>query len=778
MAVIAAKTIELTRVRQVAASGKTVNLSFILLNENAVTWTTLPLWERRPWFGVPFFCECEWRPYLFGKAGVDRSIWLGWAEINGSTIMKMQSWLLHRVICLSLCLTSGSTLLGQDNRAKPLSLPEIIKKVQPSTALIITYGKDGKVSGQGSGFFVSQTGHIITNRHVLEEASRAEIKTAQGKIHPITHIIAEDKEGDLVLASVDIPLGSVHPLELSKSVPQVGQHIVVIGNPFGLVGTVSDGIVSAVRDIPAFGKIIQISAPISPGSSGSPVVNMKGQVIGIATSQMAKGQNLNFAMPSQRAAKLKPGRPKTLAQWQTPTLNKQLASAEQNYRRALAHLWKEDYKQALPFLEKAAEGNPQHAKAWFCIGFCMGELGRWGEAVMPFRQVIRINPEDAVAWGSLSVAYGQLGLYRQQLEAMKQVVRINPEDAVHWNSLGVAYGKLGSHAEAITAYKQAIRIRPDSAQAHYNLGAVYFIIGRYPEAIEAYKQVIRIKPDYAKAYYFLGTAHRELGRYAEAIAAHKQAIRIEPDYAHSHNSLGLIYGSLGRYTEAIAAHKQAIRIKPDDAAAHNNLGFTYSDLGRHTEAVAACKEAIRINPDYGKAHHNLGLAYGDLGRYAEAIAAYKQAIRIKPDYAEAHNNLGNAYTGLGRYAEAIAAHKQAIRIKPDYAYAHTSIGSIYHKLGRYTEAIAAHKQAIRIDPEEAHYYDCLGVSYVNLGRHAEAITAYKQAIRIRPDNAYSHLYLGLAYLITDDKGSALEEYKILKELDQEMANELFNVIYR
>lgn len=86
----------------------------------------------------------------------------------------------------------------------------------------------------------------------------------------------------------------------------------MIGNPFGLEGTVADGIVSAVRDVSDFGRIIQITAPISPGSSGSPVVNMKGEVVGVATFQLMEGQNLNFAIPSERIANLELNRGKPL----------------------------------------------------------------------------------------------------------------------------------------------------------------------------------------------------------------------------------------------------------------------------------------------------------------------------------------------------------------------------------------------------------------------------------------------------------------------------------
>jgi TonB family protein len=184
------------------------------------------------------------------------------------------------------------------------NLPSLIKKIQTSVVTVAVYDSSGDLISQGSGFFVSREGDLITNYHVVEGASRIEIRTSDGKFYSVKKVVAIQKVSDLVRLSVSIPRSAVKPIVVSRRLPEVGQRVIVIGSPFGLYQTVSDGIVSAVRDVPGFGKIIQLTAPISSGSSGSPVVSMRGEVIGVATLASIEGQNINFAIPGDRVIAL------------------------------------------------------------------------------------------------------------------------------------------------------------------------------------------------------------------------------------------------------------------------------------------------------------------------------------------------------------------------------------------------------------------------------------------------------------------------------------------
>jgi tetratricopeptide (TPR) repeat protein len=412
---------------------------------------------------------------------------------------------------------------------------------------------------------------------VLQGANSAEVKTSDGKTYPITHIVAFDEQNDIIRLSVNIPSKYVLPLSLSETTPEIGERIIVYGSPLGLEKTLSDGIISAIREVPGYGKLIQITAPISPGSSGSPVLNMKGEVIGIATFQFIEGQNLNFAIPSERIANLdlmenlnfaipserianldlKKETYPYLKKYRKSEEKKDFDYAYEAYSQAKIFIDREEYEEALPYLEIATKTDflPIKAIVYHIIGFCYSELGNYSKAIGAYKQVIHIDPDNFSAYSSLGGVYFGLGNFTKAIEAYQQVIRIAPNDAFAYNILGVSYLALSNYAKAIEAYQQAIRIDPDNFVAHDGLGLVYHTLSNYAKAIEAYQQAIRINPNIAATYSVLGQAYGNLGNYIKAMESFKQAIRIDPDYARAHFLLGVTYLMVGDRSSALNEYK-------------------------------------------------------------------------------------------------------------------------------------------------------------------------------------------------------------------------------
>jgi S1-C subfamily serine protease len=210
---------------------------------------------------------------------------------------------------LTTSLVALALALPASRAAAQPDVVNITRRASPAVITLNTYNASGRKTGLGSGFFLSD-GRIATNRHVIEGSARVEAVT-QDERRLGTATFAEAVGGataDLaILPRITNPPAT---LPLAPGLPEVGEAVIVIGAPEGLSNTVSTGIVSAIRRIQ--GKtLVQISAPISHGSSGGPVLNSRGQVIGVSVSVLSEGQNLNFAVPVTelaRLAQVTPGR--------------------------------------------------------------------------------------------------------------------------------------------------------------------------------------------------------------------------------------------------------------------------------------------------------------------------------------------------------------------------------------------------------------------------------------------------------------------------------------
>lgn len=434
-------------------------------------------------------------------------------------------------ITLTLCLCGAAA--AQDY------LPELVKRIKPSAVAIETFDSKGKSVARGSGFFIAAD-KVITNRHVIERAAKVDIQLANGKTFVAKGVLAVDGESDLALLEIDVPRELAQPLPIVQRPPLEGESVVVIGNPFGLEGSVSNGIVSAIREIGGYGTIIQITAPIAPGSSGSPVVNMFGQVIGVATAQASEGQSINFAIPSSRIARLKIGQTQTFSSLSSETARNKRSSAEKLYAQGLAQMSMDDYGKALPFFEKATETDPDYAEAWYQAGFCYGMLGRHEDALRASRQAARIRPDWAESYVNIGASSFALGQFEEAVNAYRQATRLDEGNAEAQYALGLALNRTSKPDLEVLAYRRAVAIKPDFPNAYEQLGIALFKMKRYADAAASFEQLRAYRPD-AKAYNYLGECYLESGKFNESIEAFNNAVGYNPNFDKARYNLGRAY---------------------------------------------------------------------------------------------------------------------------------------------------------------------------------------------------------------------------------------------
>jgi len=341
--------------------------------------------------------------------------------------------------------------------ALSLADAERIFRENSNTVVVVeTFAGEGYSLNQGSGFIVRADGAVVTSYHVISNAEDIKVKVGD-KVLEVEGLINSDKEKDLVILKVkgeNLPTVRLGDIEKEN----IGEKVYVISSPKGLENTISDGILSGIREISPWKKILQITAPVSPGSSGGPVFNDRGEVIGVATLIIKEAQNINFAMPVNLIADKISG------------------------------------KKITGLKDSKIEDVDEMAEYWFNLGVTHGDVGIYKVAIDAFKKAIKIKPDFAEAHFNLGIAFGNVSMTREAIGEFKQAIKIRPDDAEAHYNIGVAYINAGMGKEAIEAFKQALRIRPGFAQAHYNLGVSYLTNGNREVAVEEYKILKDLDP--------------------------------------------------------------------------------------------------------------------------------------------------------------------------------------------------------------------------------------------------------------------------------------------
>ena len=198
--------------------------------------------------------------------------------------------------CLPIVAVIGAALGIADSALSVQSSTASIVERASAATVALKCIKDGQLAASGSGFFVDNSGVLVTSYHVVQDCSEVKVLLENEDQYAVTSVFAVDPDKDIAILRVSgyrlpvIALGD-------SSIAQRGDRVLVLGNPLGLRGSVTEGIISAVRSAQGM-HVFQLDAAISPGSSGGPVLNDSGEVIAIAAFRLTEGEALNFAVPS------------------------------------------------------------------------------------------------------------------------------------------------------------------------------------------------------------------------------------------------------------------------------------------------------------------------------------------------------------------------------------------------------------------------------------------------------------------------------------------------
>ncbi len=431
-------------------------------------------------------------------------------------------------------------------------LKELVRPIQKSVVTVVNYDVDGDISSIGSGFFISKNGVLVTNFHVLDGAYSASIRTVDGAQYPVAAVLAKSRLVDLIKVRVDVAGSRTTPVVLSREQPGVADGVFVVGSPMGLEHTVSEGIISAVREMPAGGKVFQLTAPISQGSSGGPVLNQDGKVVGIVTFQVARGQNLNFAVSVDALEMLtdEASQP-SVAEWTIRNSRQGPALAAALCSKGSRLTIQGEFEEALTYFKRAAEASPKDPDAWYGLGSCYVGLDQPDAAIAAYKRPIEQDPDNDMAHFVLAMYYKTIGQFDLVIPALQEVIRIDPANLRARFELGSAYGALERTGEQIDTFREILDHQPDHIPTLLDLGAALGKIGRFDEAMALFTRASDLEPDNGLIHYNIGVTYSRMDRPDEAIRAYTLAIRADPRMASAHYNLGIIYVGQGRRNLAL-----------------------------------------------------------------------------------------------------------------------------------------------------------------------------------------------------------------------------------
>lgn len=395
-----------------------------------------------------------------------------------------KSYIAVNTFLLFIILTASAYAQGAD---------EIFANVNDAVVVVEAIDFDGTKTKSGSGVIIKDKGILVTNFHILAGNEKLKLKHKDAEIK-YTEIIGFNVEKDVLILKVEDVNCAQIKVGISTDL-KVGSKVYAIGSPMGLENTLSEGIVGGFRK---FDKkennleYIQVTAPISPGSSGGAILNANGELVGISTMGYQEGENLGFAIKIEDA------------------LNVDLG--------------------------EYADKVKLEAVNYFFKGKHLYEDTEYGKSIDFYTKYIEKVPGDAKGFNFRGLSYLQMKEYDKALKDFNQSAKLDPQYMAPLLNKGDLNYKMGDYEKAIKDFTKIIKLKPDLTSAYYARGLAYMKEKDWSDAVDDFTRVIDKDDEYLEAYINRGLSHYYNERYGEAIDDWKKVINMQPSLANELNS--------------------------------------------------------------------------------------------------------------------------------------------------------------------------------------------------------------------------------------------------
>ncbi len=321
------------------------------------------------------------------------------------------------------------------------AVSRIVQASQGAVVQVLPFNKEGTPRNCASGFFISPDGTVVTASHAVQGARDIFIKISNGASFPVDGVSALDSDADIAILKVSGQGLPILKLADSDKIT-VGEPVVTIGSPLGFENSVSTGIVSGIRR-QGDHVTIQTTAPISPGSSGGPLLNEMGEVIGVTTSSVSAAQNINFATAINEVKKVREGL----------GARTDIEKAVQAYLTGVLYMNKKEFANAEKSLVRATRLDPKNVDAWLDLGSVYYSLRQRDKEGDAYQKAVSLQPNNGQAHYLLGTWYEDVGQFERAVAEYRTAVKIDPMDDNAWFDLGELELILGRRSVAAEAYE-------------------------------------------------------------------------------------------------------------------------------------------------------------------------------------------------------------------------------------------------------------------------------------------------------------------------------------
>lgn len=633
---------------------------------------------------------------------------------------------------------------------------DIISKSEKAVCLIMTFDTNDKPLSFGTGFFIDRNGTCVSNYHIFDNAFKVKILTYDNNLYLLEEVKILLKDEDLIVFKIN--LDTTHFLKLNKSLPKKGEKIVVIGNPEGLGWSASEGIISSIREN-GIGHQLQITAPISSGSSGSPVININGEVIGVATSLFKEGQNLNFAIhigvldsaSSYDTTFYKPIKilipvsdfdiakskidsiKSTLTQFVSYKLDYVYTTYVTSNNEEANKIIKEYIE---PFINKF----PNSSLGYTFKGQILSSLAAWekiyfDQAIESFSKAIMVDPSNEV-------------VYKNRFDFILNCpFAFTISDTEEKNAILLAISDLKKYGKFS---------KENLIESSFKLGLIYEdYLKDYDSAIEIYSKLISVldnvadKEKVAESYYYRAFMYWKLEKYNLAEQDFDKALSYKNDCRYRNSKVSLLVNQKNYESASRTIINSCLNTKE----AYYNMSKVLYEIGGDlhaallwiNKAVAEEESVPKMFQDKTslEAYYSLRMNINwDNQKYVEVIQDINRVLIVNPQKISDFNFnifISEVKYRTKDYFGSLKIVNLLIVIQPNNSLLFEIKGDTLYELKDFLGAVKAYSRAIEISPKEGKLYTRRGLAKYYNNDKAGARLDLSKAGELGDYNAYEYL---------------------------------------